>query len=89
MTSTETKAVLFDELMKDTEEFMTSVNDHYNYIENIDQDPALEEARNGDYFSYLSKKCGKLQGSNFGLALKVSRFKGIFEYYKQQQSKNN
>jgi hypothetical protein len=89
MTSTETKAVLFDELMKDVEGFMISVNDHYHNIENVDQDPVLEEARNGDYFSYITKKCGKLQGSNFALAMKVSRFKGIFEYYKQQQSKNN
>jgi hypothetical protein len=71
------KARAYDELMKDVEEFLAAIESHYEEIEKIG---ATEEGKENS--SFYPMKVGILVGSNFGLAMKISRFKGALKWYK-------
>lgn len=72
------KARAYDELMKDVEEFLAAVESHYEDVEKIG---ANEEGKE-DNPSFYAMKVGTLVGTNFGLAMKISRFKGALKWYK-------
>ena len=72
------KARAYDELMKDVEEFLTAVEDHAN---DVDQIGNSEEGKE-DNPSFYAMKVGSLTGTNFGLHMKIGRFKGTLNWYK-------
>lgn len=72
------KAKAYDELMKDIEEFITELIEHADSIDSISNS---EEGK--DVPTYYARKCGILGGSNFGLQMKISKFKGILNWYKK------
>ena len=79
------KARLYDELMKDVKDFMDQIQIHYDQVEKIKDNEELIEAKEKNLGSYYPRLCGTLQGTNFGLALKLNRFKGVMGYYENQK----
>lgn len=72
------KARAYDELMKDIEEFLAEVEDHANSIDKIGDSEEGKETNP----SFYAMKTGLLTGSNFGLHMKISKFKGLLRFYK-------
>jgi hypothetical protein len=72
------KARAYDELMKDIEEFLKEVEEHADSVDKIGDS---EEGRENNP-SFYAMKTGLLTGSNFGLRMKISRFKGNLNFYK-------
>jgi hypothetical protein len=73
------KARAYDELMKDCEEFLAAVESHY---EDVEKAGANEEGKE-DNPNFYAMKVGTLIGTNFGLAMKIARFKSAFNWYKK------
>ena len=71
------KARAYAELMKDVEEFLKEVEAHADSIDAIGNS---EEGK--DSPTYYAMKVGMLTGSNFGLHMKISKFKGNLNWYK-------
>jgi len=72
------KAKAYDELMKDIEKFIAELTQHADSIDSISNS---EEGK--DSPTYYARKCGILGGSNFGLQMKISTFKGVLNRYKR------
>jgi hypothetical protein len=72
------KARAYAELMQDVEEFLAAVESHYNDVEKVGADQEGKEDS-----TFYAKKVGTLIGSNFGLGMKISRFKGTLRWYKE------
>lgn len=76
------KAALYDDLMKDVEEFVVAMEKHWNKIEAItDEDKDLEQT---NYQLYKTKQLGSYQGSNFGLRLQIDYFLSKLNWFKRQ-----
>ena len=76
------KAALYDDLMKDVEEFVAAMERHFNKIEAIKEEDL--ELKNTDYQLYKTKQLGSYQGSNFGLRLQIDYFLGKLNWFKRQ-----
>lgn len=72
------KARAYDELMKDVEEFLKAVEEHADSVDAIGDDQEGKENNP----SFYAMKVGTLTGTNFGLRMKISRFKGSLNWYK-------
>jgi hypothetical protein len=78
------KAKLFDEMIKEFQSLIDELDAHHQSIENIESDSEL--VRNKvNINTYYPMLCGKLQGSNFGLKLKINKYKGILNWYQKQK----
>lgn len=71
------KARAYAELLNDVEEFLAAVESHYNDVEKVGADQEGKEDS-----TFYAKKVGTLVGTNFGLAMKISRFKGTLNWFK-------
>lgn len=71
------KARAYDELMKDVQEFLTELESHAASVDAIANN---EEGK--DNPNYYAIKVGSLSGNNFGLVLKIGKFKGTLNWYK-------
>ncbi len=79
------KARLYDELMKDVQQFIVELETYHQSIDTIETtDQELIETKPNHPNSYHSMLAGKLKGSNFGLSMKIARFKGILGWYTKQ-----
>lgn len=79
------KSDLYDDLMKDVEEFVNDLEKHYQSIEDIESRPELADQPSQDL--RRSMLLGMLQGSNFGLRLKLDRFKGKLSWFRGYEQK--
>ena len=79
------KAAMYDDLMKDVTDFVASVENHWQKVEDIkNEDLDLQDS---DYSQYKTKQLGSYQGSNFALRLKIDHFKGMLSWFKNQENK--
>lgn len=78
------KAALYDQLIKDFEETIQSMEDHHKMIEDIPNQPEIKKSNSSD-FGYYPLLVGTYSGSNFGLSMKINKAKGIINWYKNQK----
>ena len=79
------KSDLYDDLMKDVKEFVNDLEKHYQNIEDIESRPELADQTSPDL--RRSMLIGMLKGSNFGLRLKLDRFKGKLNWFRGYEQK--
>ena len=72
------KAKLYDELLKDVEEFISRVEEHHNKIANLRSEFDIPSSDP----HYHAKLSGSYDGANFGLSLKINSMKGTLNWYK-------
>ena len=75
------KARLYDLLMKDSEEFVQSLEKYHQEVETAEEDPEVKGRESSMKNAAL---VGKYRGMNFGLLMKINRFKGTINWYKEQ-----
>jgi len=75
------KARLYDELMKDSEEFIQALEKYHQEVETAEEDPEVKGRESSMRNAAL---VGKYRGMNFGLLMKINRFKGTINWYKEQ-----
>lgn len=78
------KAALYDDLMKDVEEFVAAMEKHWQKIEDIKQEDL--DLKDTDYQLYKTKQLGSYQGSNFGLRLQIDYFLGKLNWFRRQNN---
>jgi len=76
------KARLYDELMQDVEEFIESLEKHHQEVESAEEDPDVKEREPSMRNASL---VGKYRGMNFGLLIKINKFKGMINWYEKQK----
>ena len=76
------KARLYDELMKDAEEFIQSLEKHHQEVETAEEDPEVKGRESSMRNAAL---VGKYKGMNFGLLLRIKRFEGKMNWYREQK----
>jgi hypothetical protein len=78
------KAALYDQIIKDFEDTIKAMEDHYNSIEEIPNKPEIKESNQSE-IGYYPRLVGTYSGSNFGLSMKINKAKGILNWYKTQK----
>jgi hypothetical protein len=79
------KAKMYDEMMKDFQSFISELEIYHQSIENIESDPELIEMKSTNIDNYYPMLTGKLKGSNFGLSMKINKYKGMLNWYQKQK----
>lgn len=77
------KARLYDELMKDAEEFIQSLEKHHQEVETAERDPDISKEK--ESIMRNAALVGKYKGMNFGLLLRIKRFEGKMNWYREQK----
>jgi hypothetical protein len=75
------KARLYDELLRDFKNCLQSMEDHHKEIDALEEREDIIKLIEQGLSSKYAGLCGAYKGCNFGLNLKISRFKVILNYY--------
>lgn len=79
------KARLYDELLKDHEEFLAEME---TFKKDLDELPNREDIvglKETNINYYYASATGAFSAMAFGLDIKLHRFKGMLNWYKQQK----
>lgn len=76
------KALMYDDLLQDVNEFVEAMEKHWQKIEDIKNEDL--DLKDTDYQMYKTKQLGSYQGSNFGLRLQIDHFLGKLNWFKRQ-----
>jgi hypothetical protein len=78
------KAKLYDELLKDHEELLAEMEKFKQEMEELPNREDLIGLKESNIGHYYATVTGAFSAMAFGLDIKLHKFKGMFNWYKQQ-----
>jgi hypothetical protein len=79
------KAKLYDELLKDHTELLAEMEKFKQELENVPNREDIAELKETALNYYYASATGAYSAMAFGLGIKLSRFHGMLNWYKQQK----